>query len=99
MSDIKIIPAGTKVTWRAELVPPPHGAQPTGELLWDGNDIITRRMYNESLITQMIEKSKSERAARITKVLLVNAIAIGIIVAIISLRYYLRLKKQNSTDD
>ena len=99
IKNIEIIPKGVMVFWHSTLVPPPHGAQPTGELLWDGTDIITRKMYSQNMLAQMIEKSKSERVARITKVLLINAIAIGIIVAIVSLRYYLRLKKLNSTDD
>jgi len=98
MQELKTIPAGVPVAWHAKQVPPPHGAQ-RGELLWDGTDIITRGMYSQNMLAQMIEKSKSERAARITKVLLINAIAIGIIVAIVSLRYYLRLKQQNVTDD
>jgi len=90
IKNIEIIPAGVMVRWHAELVPPPHGVHPSGELLWDGNDIVTRGMLAENLVADIIAEDKSKR---IQTIILANVIIVGLIVAIISWRYYQRLKQ------
>jgi hypothetical protein len=95
MKDIKIIPAGVMVQWNSDIVPPPHGEQRLGSLLWDGNDIVTRGMFNESLVEKMIAENKSQRGKKIKTMLLVNTAIVALILAIFLWRYYQRLKQQN----
>jgi len=92
MQDLKTIPAGIPVVWHTELVPAPHGAQRHGELLWDGNDIVTRGMFNEGLVAQMAAQHRSER---FQTMILINVAVIGLILSIFFWRMYQRMKLQN----
>ena len=91
MKDLKVLPAGVLVSWRAKLVPPPHGGQ-WGELLWDGNDFVTRGMFAENLVASYAAENKSKR---IITILLVNIAVISLLSGIYLLRYYRHLKQQN----
>jgi hypothetical protein len=91
MQDIKTIPAGVPVAWYANLAPP-HGEQRVGALLWDGNDFVTRGMFNENLIAKMATENNGKR---IQKVILMNVAFIALFLAIFLWRYYQRLKQQN----
>ena len=92
--DIKIIPAGAQVHWRAKVVPPPHGASPTGELIWDGNDIITRGMYNENLVKQAAAASKSKE---FKAAILLSVLTVCVIYGILAWIWYLHLKRQSNS--
>ena len=92
MQDIKIIPAGVGVSWFSKLVPPPHGEQRVGALLWDGNDIVTRGMFVENLLASYAAENRSKR---IITILFVNIAVISLFSGIYLLRYYRHLKQQN----
>jgi hypothetical protein len=92
LKDIKTIPAGVMVQWRTERFPQPYGAENRWELIWDGNNIVTRSMFAERLVENMIQENKSNQ---IKKVVLVNAAGISLILALLLWRYYQHLKRQN----
>jgi len=88
MKDIKIIPVGAGVIWTAELVSPPH----RGQLIWDGNDFVTRGMFNEGLVAQMAAQNRSER---FQTMILINVAIVGLILSVFFWRMYQRVKLQN----
>ena len=91
IKNIEPIQAGAPVTWRAELVPPPYGAR-TGELIWDGNDIVTRGMFAEGLVAKAAAENKGKR---FKMMILVNVACISLIIALFLMRYYRHLQRQN----
>lgn len=83
MKDIKILPAGVNVQWIAEMVPPPY----EGELLWDGNDIVSRSIHATNLVTQ------STNNIRWKRIVFINTAGLALIFAMISWKKYQRLKQ------
>ena len=96
MHDIKIIPAGVQVSWFADIVPPPHGAKRSGELIWDGNDIITRGMYNENLVKQAAAASKSKE---FKAAILLSVLTVCVVYGILAWIWYLHIKRQSNSPD